>query len=62
MQVVKQLLDLLVYACRHGVSHQRLTPDCIYVKEINFKEDTIAIEVDGFEKMHLENMGLHFEA
>jgi hypothetical protein len=61
-QVVKQLLDLLVYAQRHEVSHQRLTPDCIYVKALDFKEDTISIEVDGFEKLHLETMGLKIEA
>jgi hypothetical protein len=53
---------LLVYAQRHEVSHQRLTPDCIYVKDLDFKEDTIAIEVDGFDKLYLETMGLSVEA
>ena len=39
-----------------------MTPDCIYVKEIDFKNDTITIEVDGFEKIHLETLGLNLEA
>jgi hypothetical protein len=32
------------------------------VKAVDFKEDKISIEVDGFEKLHLETMGLKVEA
>lgn len=32
------------------------------MKALDFKEDTIKIEVDGFEKLHLETMGLKVEA
>ncbi len=32
------------------------------MKAVDFKEDTISIEVDGFEKLHLETMGLKVEA
>ncbi len=51
-----------MFAQKFEVSHNRLTPDCIYVKEIDFKNDTISIEVDGFEKVHLESLGINFDA
>lgn len=62
MQVAKQLLDVLVYAKSLGVSHCRLDSDCIHVSQLDFRNDKIDIQVSGFEKVHLEKLGINIEA
>ena len=42
-----------------GISHCRLDCDCINVNSIDFRDDTIAVEVHGFEKVHLELLGIN---
>ncbi len=37
----------------------RLNPDCIKIRNLDFREDTIHIEIDGFEKIHLELLGVN---
>ena len=49
------MLDLLLFANNTlGISHCRLDSDCINVTHLDFRDDTIKIEVTGFEKVHLE--------
>lgn len=57
--MAKQLLELLVFANTLGVSHCRLDSDCVSVKHLDFRDDVIKIEVHGFEKVHLEPLGIN---
>jgi serine/threonine protein kinase len=43
MQVAKQLLEVLIYAKSLGLSHCRLDSDCIYVSNLDFRNDKIEI-------------------
>lgn len=62
MQVAKQLLEVLVSAKALGLSHCRLDSDCIHVTSLDFRDDKIEIEVTGFEKVHLEKLGVYGDA
>lgn len=61
MQIAKQLLEVLIFAKSLGLSHCRLDSDCIHVKHLDFRNDKIEILVHGFEKVHLETLGVNIE-
>lgn len=47
-QVAKQLISLLIQIRTAGVFHLLFDFDCLLCKEIDYKNDTIEIEVVGF--------------